>query len=197
MYQELRGKDKYAELIEAQRRAAAGWIAQAEGRSDEAANLLRSAADLEESIEKHPVTPGAVLPARELLGDLLLAQEKPADALKAYEATLAHSPGRFNSVAGAMRAARRSGDDAAAQRYARELLKIGAQADTERPDMTEAKRIANGQDPAGRSDPDNLREVIEMPVSGVKGQIVLQHESRQPDIVRRNRCALLPELTEN
>ena len=140
-YQELRGKDKYADLIEAQRSAAAAWIAQAEGRTDEAVALLRSAADLEESIEKHPVTPGAVLPARELLGDLLLAQQKPADALKAYEATLAHSPGRFNSVAGAMRAAHRSGDVAAAQRYARQLVALCAKADTERPEVAEAKQI--------------------------------------------------------
>jgi hypothetical protein len=141
-YQELRGKDKYADLIEAQRRAAAAWIAQAEGRPDEAVTLLRSAAELEESLEKHPVTPGAVLPARELLGDLLLAQQKPADALKAYEATLVYSPGRFNSVAGAMRAAERSGDAAAAQRYARQLLALSAKADTERPEMAEAKRLA-------------------------------------------------------
>ena len=145
LYQELRGRDKYAGVIDAQRRAAAGWIAQADGRTDEAATLLRSAADLEESLEKHPVTPGAVLPARELLGDLLLVQQKPADALKAYQATLKHSPGRFNSVAGAMRAAERSGDSVAARRYARELLAMCAKADTERPDTTDAKRIASGK----------------------------------------------------
>ena len=109
MYQELRGKDKYAGLIDAQRRAAAAWIAQAEGRPAEASGLLRSAADIEESIEKHPVTPGVVLPARELLGDLLLEQKRPAEALAAYEAALKRSPRRFNSVAGAMRAAERSG----------------------------------------------------------------------------------------
>ncbi|MDO8678522.1 MAG: hypothetical protein Q7R30_08165 [Acidobacteriota bacterium] len=143
-HREVNGKDKYAGLIEAQRRAAAAWIAQAEGRPDEAVTLLRSAADLEESIEKHPVTPGAVLPARELLGDLLLAQQQPAEALKAYQATLAHSPKRFNSVAGAMRAAERSGDGAAAGRYARDLLAMCAKADTERPEVSEARRIASG-----------------------------------------------------
>ena len=148
LYQELRGKDKYADVIEAQRRAAAAWIAQADGRTDEAETLLRSAADLEESMEKHPVTPGAVLPARELLGDLLLVQQKPADALKAYDATLTHSPRRFNSVAGAMRAAERSGDGAVARRYARELLALCANADTERPEVTEAKKIASGKGPS-------------------------------------------------
>jgi hypothetical protein len=67
------------------------------------------------------------------------------DALKAYDATLTHSPRRFNSVAGAMRAAERSGDGAVARRYARELLAICANADTERPEVTEAKRIASGK----------------------------------------------------
>lgn len=146
MFLDVRGKDKYAGLIEAQRRAAAGWIAQAEGRADEAAALLRSAAELEESIEKHPVTPGAVLPARELLGDVLLEQQKPIEALQAYEATLKYAPGRFNSVAGAMRAAERSGDSAAARRYARQLLALTANADTERPEIADAKRLTGAMD---------------------------------------------------
>lgn len=146
MYLELRGKDKYAGLIEAQRQAAAGWIAQAEGRVGDAASLLRSAAELEESIEKHPITPGAVLPARELLGDLLLAQQKPAEALQAYEATLKYSPGRFNSVAGAMRAAERADDSSAARRYAGQLLELTAQADTERSEIADAKRLSAAKD---------------------------------------------------
>ena len=141
MYQELQGKDKYAGLIDAQRRAASAWVAEAEGRSGEALMLLRSAADLEESIEKHPVTPGMLLPARELLGDLLLAQAQPAEALKAYEATLKHSPRRFNSIAGAMRAAERSGARAVALRYARALLELSANADSPRPEISEAKRL--------------------------------------------------------
>jgi hypothetical protein len=142
LYREIEGKDKYAGLIEAQRRSVAAWIAQAEGRAEEAASLQRSAADLEESIEKHPVTPGAVLPARELLGDLLFAQNRPADALRAYQATLMHSPNRFNSVAGAMHAAERAGDVATAQRYARELIALSAKADSPRPDLADARKLA-------------------------------------------------------
>ncbi|MBI5600208.1 MAG: hypothetical protein HY944_01430 [Gemmatimonadetes bacterium] len=147
-YLELRGKDKYAGLIEAQRQAAEGWIAQVEGRAEEAASLLRSAAELEESIEKHPVTPGAVLPARELLGDLLMVQNKPAEALQAYEATLKYSPGRFNSVAGAMRAAEAAGDRTAARRHAGRLLALAASADTERPEIGDARRLAAVKDGA-------------------------------------------------
>jgi tetratricopeptide (TPR) repeat protein len=145
LYEEIRGRDKYAGLIEAQRRIASAWIAQAEGRFAEALTLHRSAADLEESIEKHPVTPGMVLPARELLGDLLLEQGRPAEALQAYEATLKHSPRRFNSIAGAMRAAERAGDGAAAVRHARELLALSAKADSPRAGITEARRIAAGR----------------------------------------------------
>jgi hypothetical protein len=104
--------------------------------------LLRAAAELEESIEKHPVTPGAVLPARELLGDLLLAQQKPADALAAYKTALKGSPRRFNSVAGAMLAAERSGNVEEAKRFARELLEISAKAEVQRPELAEATRIA-------------------------------------------------------
>jgi hypothetical protein len=141
MHKEIAGKDKYAGIIDAQGRSASAWIAYAEGRADEATTLLRAAAELEESIEKHPVTPGAVLPARELLGDLLLAQQKPADALEAYQAALKQSPRRFNSIAGAMLAAERSGKLEDAKRFAGELLEIAAKAEVQRPELAEAKRI--------------------------------------------------------
>ena len=142
MHEGIKGKDKYADLIEAQRLSASAWIAQAEGRADEAVSLARRAADLEESIEKHPVTPGMVLPARELLGDLLMAQQKPADALREYRGTLGHSPRRFNSVAGAMLAAEKSGDAGAARTFAQQLLELVKHADSDRPEIAEARRIA-------------------------------------------------------
>jgi tetratricopeptide (TPR) repeat protein len=142
MHKEIAGKDKYAGVIDAQSRAASAWIAQADGRAEDATSLLRAAAELEESLEKHPVTPGAVLPARELLGDLLLAQQKPADALDAYKAALKQSPRRFNSTAGAMFAAERSGNVEEAKRFARELLEITAHAEVQRPELAQAKRLA-------------------------------------------------------
>jgi len=91
--------------VEIQRRAAAGWLARAEKKNDEALALMRSAADLEDSTDKHPVTPGSVLPAREQLGDLLMELGKPALALAEYEASLHSAPARFNSFDGAARAA--------------------------------------------------------------------------------------------
>src|SRR6185295_15920266 len=80
IHKQLAGaKDNYdwATQVEIQRRAAAAWLAKASGKSQDALELMRSAADLEDSTEKHPVTPGAVLPARELLGDLLLELNRP------------------------------------------------------------------------------------------------------------------------
>jgi hypothetical protein len=125
--------------VEVQRRAAAAWLAQAEGKPDEAASLLRSAADMEDASEKHPVTPGQVLPAREQLGDLLLEQGKAADALAAYQASLAVAPGRFNSVLGAMRAAAKAGDGNAARTQATALAALCEKSDGSRPGLAEAK----------------------------------------------------------
>lgn len=99
----------WATQVEIQRPAAAAWLARAEARNDEALSLLRSAADLEDSTDKHPVTPGSVLPAREQLADLLLELGKPEAALVEYQASLRVAPARFNSYLGAAQAAERAG----------------------------------------------------------------------------------------
>jgi hypothetical protein len=99
----------WATQVEIQRRAAAGWLARAEKKDAEALVLLRSAADLEDSTDKHPVTPGSVLPAREQLADLLAELGQPAAALAEYETSLRSAPARLNSYDGAARAAERAG----------------------------------------------------------------------------------------
>jgi hypothetical protein len=81
------------------------WSAQTEGRSDEATAVLRSAANDEDEIEKLPVTPGPIIPAREQLGELLLEQADFASASKAFETALVNAPGRRGSLQGAARAA--------------------------------------------------------------------------------------------
>ena len=124
--------------VESMRLAASAWIARGEGRNDEAVAQARAAAELEEKVGKHPVTPGPVLPARELLGDLLLELDRPAEALAAYEASLADSPNRFNSFAGAGRAAERAGRGDKAREYFDKLVKQ-AGAGTGRPEVREAK----------------------------------------------------------
>jgi hypothetical protein len=124
--------------VASMRLAAAGWVAAAEGRADEAVRLLTEAADKEAAVGKHPVTPGAVLPARELLGDLFLELKRPADALAAYEGSLVDAPRRFNSVAGAARAAQAAGDRAKARRYYAELAALCGKSCT-RPEAATAR----------------------------------------------------------
>lgn len=130
--------------VDAMYLAAAGWVASAEGRKEEAVKSLTAAAEKEEAVGKHPVTPGAILPARELLGDLLLELGKPKEALAAYEASLAGAPKRFNSLAGAARAAELAGEQARARSLYQELLVLCGLS-CERPEAKRAKVLASGK----------------------------------------------------
>jgi len=102
------------------------WVAQAAGEGAEAAALMRDAADFEAATPKHPVTPGPTLPASELLGDLLLEQDLPKEALAAYERSLEQYPGRLNSLLGAARAAFRSGQELRARGYYLQVIQKAA-----------------------------------------------------------------------
>ncbi len=125
--------------MEVQRRAAAAWVALAQGRRDDALKLMRSAADLEDSTEKHPVTPGSLVPARELLGEMLLELKDTAGALREFEASMKKEPNRFNGTYGAARAAELTGDRDKARAYYAKLTTIAERADTERPELRQAK----------------------------------------------------------
>jgi hypothetical protein len=129
----------WGDQVEVQRRAAAGWTARAEGKHDEALALLRGAADLEDSMEKHPVTPGSILPAREMLGDLLLELGQPRLALVEYEASLRREPRRLNGLYGAGLAAEQAGEPGKARGYYSDLAGMTAQADGERPEVVHAR----------------------------------------------------------
>ena len=122
-----------------QRLAAAAWIAKAKGQNDEALRLMRAAADMEDRSEKHIVTPGRVVPARELLGDMLLELKQPADALKEFEQSQVREPNRLRGYAGAAMAADAAGErDKARQHYAK-LVELTRDADTPLPEVTRAK----------------------------------------------------------
>ena len=108
--------------VEIQRRAAAGWLARAENKDAEALALMRSAAALEDSTDKHPVTPGSILPAREQLADLLSELGQPAAALAEYEASLRSAPARLNSYDGAAQAAERAGKKQEAKAFRERLV---------------------------------------------------------------------------
>ena len=114
----------WATLIEAQRLAVGAWVAHAKGQHDVALQTARAAADMEDKYEKHAVTPGPLIPARELLGDILLVHGKPADALVAYEETLKREPNRFRALLGAAKAAKASGNAAAQKKYKQQLDKL-------------------------------------------------------------------------
>lgn len=131
----------WATQVEIQRLAAEGWLRHAEGSGEEAARLLRAAADLEDATDKHPVTPGSILPAREQLADLLLERGKPAEALREYEASLASAPARFRSLAGAAQAAEAAGDSAAASAWWERLTKLAPNADSDRPELVRARAV--------------------------------------------------------
>jgi tetratricopeptide (TPR) repeat protein len=134
------GPYDWAGQVEAMRLAAAGIVARVEGRDDEALRLLRSGAELDEKTGKHPVTPGAVLPPRELLADVLLETGRAAEALAEYETSLREAPNRFNSLAGAARAAERAGKpERAAELYGR-LIDMTVK-DAQRPELQEARKV--------------------------------------------------------
>ena len=115
------------------------WIALAEKRNDEAVQLMRSAAESEESSDKHPVTPGNVVPSRELLGEMLMVLNQPAQALVEFERSLVRDPNRFWSILGAARAAEASSNREAARDYYAKLQILTADCDTQRPELVHAK----------------------------------------------------------
>jgi len=119
------GEELFARNIRMLRLELNAWVAHAGGERDASVRLMQEAADLEVSTPKHPVTPGPTLPAHELLGDLLLDQKRPTEALAAYKRSLELYPRRFNSLLGRARAARALGDVATARTYYGELLDVG------------------------------------------------------------------------
>ncbi len=145
--QDLRGRllkaneNYWARQVEIQELAVRAWSALAEGHKDDALQRMKTAAELEDGTEKSAVTPGPLAPARELLGEMFLQLNEPAQALQQFEATLKKEPGRFRALYGAAHAAQLSGNSVASQRYFSELLKVCARADKPvRSELLEAQR---------------------------------------------------------
>jgi tetratricopeptide (TPR) repeat protein len=129
-------------VVGAQRSAVSSWVAFAEGRPDEALRLAREAADMEERVEKHPVTPGPIIPARELLGDMLMASRQPAEALAAYESTLKREPNRTRTLLGAARAAKAAARNDVARGHYRNVVEL-MDPKSMRPGLAEARTFVS------------------------------------------------------
>lgn len=141
LHQELvKLEDHYqADQVMIQIKAVQAWIYFSRGNHNEALLAMHEAADLEEKTGKHPVTPGEILPAPELLGDMLLAMNKPTQALEAYETDLKGHPNRFNGLYGAAIAAKAIGDEQKAMMYFKKLVKLTEFVDSDRSEVDEAK----------------------------------------------------------
>jgi tetratricopeptide (TPR) repeat protein len=131
--------DYWANEVEVMRLASLAWISLAQKKSDEALRLMRQAADIEDRSEKNSVTPGRLVPARELLGDMLLELKRPAEALKEYEASQLREPNRYRGLYGAGQAAAQSGNRDKARHYFSKLIELAGSGDP-RAEMEKARR---------------------------------------------------------
>jgi tetratricopeptide (TPR) repeat protein len=131
----------WSDQLEIQSEIATAWISLAEGRGEDAVRQMRSAAEHEDRTDKHNVTPGVLLPARELLGEMLLELKEPAQAMLEFEAVLRTAPNRFNALAGAAHAAKLSGNREKARDYYAKLLAVCEHAGGDRPELREARSL--------------------------------------------------------
>lgn len=136
--------DYWAKQVEIQRLSSLAWQQFAAGDRDSGIATMKSAADLEATTEKNAVTPGEVLPAVELYGDMLLEMGRAEEALKAYRTALIRSPGRYNSLLGAGTAAMNMGDNATARQYFYTLLENTSEAGELRASLVEARVLIKG-----------------------------------------------------
>src|SRR6476660_431955 len=150
--------DYFKGQLDQQMEAASAWVAYGENKREDAVSILRRAADAEDILGKHPVSPGALVPAREQLGDLLIALDRPKEAPQEFEAALKIYPGRFRCLYGAAQAAKLIGEKEKADRYYAKLIEQTAKADASRSELAElreyrATRDATAQPRSGTEPP--------------------------------------------
>jgi len=125
-FRDVESNKYWINQIEIQKKVVNAWEFYAQNKMDKSLEMMISAADLEDATSKNPVTPGALLPAREMLGDLYLELDRPKDALVQYELSLKYNPNRFNTLYGAGKSAELTGDKQKAYFYFNELLKLNS-----------------------------------------------------------------------
>ena len=137
------GPAYWVEQVDIQADIVAALAICAEDQAENCVEALRQAAAREDATEKHVVTPGPILPAREILADILLEQDRPEEALAEYEAVLDKEPNRYRALAGAAQAAQEAGETEKARAHAEHLIKQAGATDSERPSLDLARGIAN------------------------------------------------------
>jgi tetratricopeptide (TPR) repeat protein len=131
--------DYWANEVEVMRLASVGWVSLAQKKDNEALEAMRQAADIEDKSEKSIITPGRLLPARELLGDMLMELKRPAEALREYEASQQREPNRYRGLYGAGQAAAQSGNGDKARQYFFKLIELAGSGDP-RPETEKARQ---------------------------------------------------------
>ncbi|PYM78504.1 MAG: hypothetical protein DME13_28990 [Candidatus Rokuibacteriota bacterium] len=135
----------WAGQVEIQVLASQAWSAQGRGNRDEAMRLMRAAADLEDASEKHVAMENRLYPMRELLADLLMIHDQPKAALREYETSMKNAPMRLRGLYGAAKAADAVGDANKAREYFDKLARLTRNADSDRPELQEARRRVAAQ----------------------------------------------------
>jgi tetratricopeptide (TPR) repeat protein len=143
--------DYFKSHLDLQMQAASAWLAAAEGKKNEAIDMLRRAADSEDVLGKHPVSPGAFVPIREQLGALLLEMGQPTEAQREFEAALKIYPGRFRGLYGAAQAAELAGDNENANRYYTKLAAQTSKASGSRNELNHVREFLSAQAKAADS----------------------------------------------
>ena len=127
--------------VEIQIKTSQAWLNFQKNKVKNGLALMKEAVEIERNTSKHPVTPGDVLPAIELLGDMLLELNKPTEALEAYEENLVGHPNRFNGIYGAAIAAKQSGENEKATQYFNQLIELTKNSNSNRPEIEEALKF--------------------------------------------------------
>jgi len=146
--------DYFKNHLDLQMQAASAWVAASEGKKNEAIEMLRRAADAEDILGKHPVSPGAFVPVREQLGSLLLEVGRAKQAQQEFEAALKIYPGRFRGLYGAARAAEQNGDKESASRYYAKLAAQTTKAASSRDELNHVREFLTAE--AKATDPKNV-----------------------------------------
>jgi tetratricopeptide (TPR) repeat protein len=146
--------DYFKNHLDLQMQAASAWVAASEGKKREAIEMLRRAADAEDVLGKHPVSPGAFVPVREQLGSLLLEVGQSKEAQREFEAALKIYPGRFRGLYGAARAAEQNGDKESASRYYAKLAAQTTKAASSRDELNHVREFLTAEVKA--TDPKNV-----------------------------------------